>query len=323
MSDRVHYVLTGIELARRVVAHSKRRAQAAGTYDAATGADTADSPDVSDVGRRHITYGGMDTGSLIDNFPVNKATDGSGSSPWIKAAYDSTRSATAANTPLPSNTHVDATDVITNQPHTAAVTTTATPEESFCDIVNAPYTHDPTKTNNMGTDSAPTLVLKSLAGTASAVALTSANATTHPVVASALFTLPTGAEYPVYKPNEQRYRAALQEDDQLCLSMVIKVRNSQGNNGANVAERSAKVGFLFRQQEDGSLKPQANMTASAASLLSGVNNKNYQSGCPNPNTGGPAPKDVAAFDDTDAYIVNANNDQYPLENVTPAAASTP
>ena len=246
-----------IELGRRIVAHSMRRNQQEGSNDDGSGNDVADAPNVSDVARRHVTYGGHDSGALIDNMPVKKATGDTsgkiGGSMWIKGPFDANATAD---------------------------------DGSKCTLVNAPYDTD-TGTKEP-VESAASVTLKLEDGSAAAVSLDPADASYNAAGdsvapgASAQYKLGTDEEYAAYAPNEIRMRPVMQENDQLCLSMQIKVRNSQ-NDGSSTptgAERTAKVGFLFRQMAIGAMVPQQSSTGAAGTdLMSGAKNHNYQSGC--------------------------------------------
>ena len=178
---------------------------------------------------------------------------------------------------------------------------------SKCQIVNAPY--DASGAAKAVVSSAATITLKNADGTTGARSLDPADAAYDDAVCgSAKYKLGTDQAYAVYNANEIRMRPVMQQDDQLCLSMQIKVRNSQNAQAGTSDERTAKVGFLFRQMASGALVPQASSTGAAGTdLMSGAKNHNYQSGCT--KTG------FSAADDA-AYVANAAFDKFPAENVT-------
>lgn len=282
-----------IELGRRIVGHSMRRAQQAGSGDDGAGADVVDPPGGTggtDLARRHVTYGGHDSGALIDNAPVSTAAGAhgsSGGSMWIKGAYDAANATTGTD---------------------GAAAGSAL--HSKCNLVNAPYDSKSTPPAKAPVSSAATITLKKADGTTAAFNLDPADGTNYDdaVCGSAKYKLGTDQAHAVYEPNEVRMRPCMQENDQLCLSMQIKVRNSQDGQGSSAAERTAKVGFLFRQMATGAIVPQVSSTGAAGTdLLSGVLNSNYQSGCTQAG--------FSAADDL-AYINNTASDKFPAENVT-------
>ena len=107
-------------------------------------------------------------------------------------------------------------------------------------------------------------------------------------------------------------RAALQAGDQLCLSLKIKVRNSQNGGGGNTEERSAKVGFLFRQQVDGGNVPTTvRKPGPGLDVMSNLSNANYQAATSSAEIAG---RDIEATPQLDSAIY-ATGIHYPHENV--------
>ena len=158
--------------------------------------------------------------------------------------------------------------------------------------------------------SAPTVTLQDANGDAvTGQTLVQSN----PLAASAYGpALQAGEGYAVYDPNETRYRAALQAGDQLCLSLKIKVRNSQNGGGGNTEERSAKVGFLFRQQVDGGNVPTTvRKPGPGLDVMSNLSNANYQAATSSAEIAG---RDIEATPQLDSAIY-ATGIHYPHENV--------
>lgn len=245
-----------MELARRVVAHSLK------------------------TEGRHVTFGGHDTGALIDNMPIkNDGTPDAhktGGSKWIRKAG----SGDAGQTPNADDT----TCILSTGPRG-----TAQPETPL---------------------SASTVTLQDANGdAATGQVLVQSNALAASAYGPAL---QADEGYAVYGPNETRFRAALQAGDQICLSLKIKVRNSQDGGGGNTEERSAKVGFLFRQQAAGGAVPTLyRKPGPGLDVMSNLSNANYQAGT---STAAIAGRDIEVTPQLNSAIY-VTGIHYPHENV--------